>query len=67
MYRVLAVDLPGLFDTVVTGTAEDVDSGRRVRFGGDHRPMRDVREALAAGDEVLVDLEGWQILGEVGS
>lgn len=32
-------------------------------FGVDHRPARRLRAALAANEEPMVEVEGWQILG----
>lgn len=41
-------------------------AGNRVSFAGDHRPMRDLGEAIAAAsarDELpQVELESWQVL-----
>jgi hypothetical protein len=34
-----------------------------VHFAGDWRPMRNIAEALHAGDQVEVELEDWQITG----
>ncbi len=41
------------------GTTED---GRFIRWAGDHRPMRHIAEALAAGELVEVEIESWQII-----
>lgn len=43
------------------GYAED---GRRIRFAGDHRPMRHLGEVIADGP-VAVEIEDWQILALV--
>jgi len=37
------------------------DEGYRVEFGGDHRPMRHLQEALADGP-LTVDIETYQII-----
>ena len=38
------------------------EEGHRVRFVGDHRPLRQLGEALAGADEpILVEVEDWQI------
>lgn len=47
--------------TVVVGIGLD-EQGRTVRFGGDHRVMAGLVEALAQGEDVDVEVEGWQIL-----
>jgi hypothetical protein len=33
-----------------------------VQFAGDWRPMLDVMEALVRGDEVIAEVEDWQVL-----
>lgn len=49
--------------SIAIGIAE-LEDGRRVRFAGDWRPMREIEVALQNGEEVDVDdLEDWQILG----
>jgi len=53
----------GPLDTVIRFRAQ-LDDGRVVIAGGDHRPMRGVIEALEAREEVLTDLEDWQIVAE---
>ncbi len=41
-----------------------IPAGTRVTFVGDHRPMRDLGEALRYADEPPVaDVEGYQIVG----
>ena len=47
---------------VITGTD---DVGQRVTFAGDHRPLGHIIEALLtdAEDEIVVEVEDWQILG----
>ena len=48
--------------TIGYGLGVDED-GRRVRFAGDWRPLRDLGEALADADEpILVEVEPWQVL-----
>ena len=48
--------------TIGHGLAVD-QHGRRVHFAGDHRPLRQLGEALAAADEpILVEVEPWQVL-----
>ncbi len=46
------------------GYGEGIDeNGNTVTFIGDHRPMRDLVEALmqADGEEVVAEVEDWQI------
>jgi hypothetical protein len=39
------------------------ETGQAVTFSGDHRPMRDLGEALArAAEPPVVDLEDWQVI-----
>ena len=47
---------------VMTGTSEE--TGERVTIGGDSRAMVNIVDALMndVEDEILVDVEGWQIL-----
>lgn len=43
-----------------------LDDGTAVRFAGDWRPMRDIKEALAAAPEddlPVAEVEDWAILG----
>jgi hypothetical protein len=54
------VNIPAL-STIGQGEGTTPD-GRLVRFAGDHRPMRHLAEALAAGESVTVHLEPWQVL-----
>lgn len=47
--------------TIAYGYGTD-EVGDAVKFAGDWRPMRDISEALDAGEFVEVDLEGWELL-----
>ena len=48
--------------TIGYGLGVDED-GRRVRFAGDHRPLRHLGEALAVAEEpILVEVDDWQVL-----
>jgi len=49
--------------TIATAIGVD-ENGQRWHFAGDWRPMRDVAEALKAGEDVKVDVESWQIMGK---
>ena len=49
------------WSTIGFGAGLDED-GRRVRFAGDWRPLRDLGEALAGADEpVEVEVGDWQV------
>ena len=50
------------WSTIGYGLGVD-EHGRRVRFAGDHRPLRQLGEALAGADEpILVEVESWQVV-----
>lgn len=59
------VEVPA-FSTIGVGEGINVDTGERVRFGGDHRPMRDLAFAVEREQRVLVEVEDWQVLGRFG-
>lgn len=61
--RRVSVEWVGIpaWSTLGLGDGIDVDTGERVRFAGDHRPMLDLGAAVEAGEYVEVELEGWQI------
>lgn len=40
----------------------NVETGKKVSFGGDWRPLRDVAEAIDNGEYVEVEVEEWQLL-----
>lgn len=53
-------------ETIAYGEGENIETTEKVKFVGDHRPMRDLMFAVAeAWPEVLdlpiVELEPWQI------
>lgn len=56
-----SVNIPA-YSTIGYGYGTDLETGELVEFVGDHRPMRDIGEAIAAGEYVETDLEGWEIL-----
>lgn len=65
LVRVDQISVPA-GSTVGFGEGEDIETTARVKFVGDHRPMRDLGVAVEeAGFEVLdlpiVELESWQI------
>jgi hypothetical protein len=45
---------------VFEATTED---GRTIKFGADHRPGRDLVEALANHESVVAWVEDWQVIG----
>lgn len=52
----------GYMATVGQGRGHVEGDGREVVFAGDHRPMREIGEAISHGKTVIVDVEEWQIL-----
>ncbi len=66
LIAVTKVSVPAM-STIGYGSGVDED-GRRVRFVGDHRPLRDLGEALTvARDPILVRVEPWQDVGVDGA
>jgi len=55
-----------LFDTVIQAGGVEIDSGDWVVFGGDHRPMYDIIEALEAGEEVVAEVPDWAVVHRGG-
>lgn len=51
--------------TVTTGTAIEVETDRQVKFACDWRPALAIHAALEDGEDVEVELEPWQILGNI--
>lgn len=60
-YRITGVRPFGMFDTIIMFEAVSEATGERAIIASDHRPARDIREAFAHGDEVIVHPESWQI------
>ena len=58
---VTKVEIPAM-SSLGHGEGWDED-GRLVRFAGDHRPMRDLGEAVATGEVVEGEIESWQVIG----
>jgi hypothetical protein len=59
---VYSINIPDM-STIGYGSGVN-DEGKRVRFVGDHRPMRHIGEAMqntTSKDPIVVDLEDWQI------
>ena len=59
--RVISVRPESPGSTIWVGRGETKE-GHKIRFAGDWRPMRDIYEALDAGDVAMVELEPWQII-----
>ncbi len=52
----------GAWATTWTGEGVDFDTGQRVTFVGDWRPMRDIGDAIAElGEAVLADVPDWAL------
>jgi hypothetical protein len=50
--------------TIVVLVGQTTDgTDRLVKFAADRRPAQDIMDALASGNDVLVDVEPWQIVG----
>lgn len=60
--RIVGVRPFGMFDTVILFESID-DDGNHHTVAVDHRPARDIRLALARGEEPEVEPESWQVLG----
>jgi hypothetical protein len=60
--RVVRVSVPAM-STIGCAQGIDFETGEEVRFCGDHRPLRDLGEALRSASEPLVaEIEHWQVL-----
>ena len=60
--RVFMVSVPAM-STIGYGEGIETETGEEIRFCGDHRPLRDLGEALRyASEPPEVDIESWQIL-----
>jgi len=60
--RVRRIQVPAL-STIGYGYGTDVETGEEIRFCGDHRPMRDLGEAMHGAEEPpLAEIESWQVL-----
>jgi hypothetical protein len=60
--HVESVNVPA-YSSLGYGYGTDLDTGELVEFVGDHRPMHHLGEAVAEGEYIEVELEGWQVLG----
>jgi hypothetical protein len=61
---VIEVTIPAM-STTGQGVGVDRRNGDTVWFAGDHRPMRELAQAVARGDEPTMELEPWQIMGRL--
>jgi hypothetical protein len=60
--RVFSVSVPAL-STIGCGQGVEIESGKEICFCGDHRPLRDLGEALrSASEPPVAEIEHWQIL-----
>jgi hypothetical protein len=62
LISVTRISIPAM-STIGYGWGKD-ETGRVVRFVGDHRPMRDIGEAMqhmTSDEPITVDLEDWQV------
>ena len=64
-YQITSVCPFGMFDTIIRFRAQRLGGrfGKAVVIAVDHRPARDLREALAYGIRPIVMPESWQVLG----
>lgn len=49
--------------TVGLGFGVEEGSGQAVVFGGDHRAMLLIQQALTAGGPIRAEVDAWQLLG----
>ena len=56
-----------VFDTIIVFTGEDPETGETFLFAADHRPAREIRAALAHGEQPLVDVPDYMLLRRVNS
>ena len=53
----------GMFDTIIKFVGENEETGKKQIFASDHRPAREIRAALDRGEEPLVDVPDYMLLG----
>lgn len=51
--------------SVITVTGTDDETGARVTFAGDHRPMQHLFDGVLADGEATAEVESWQVLKTV--
>ncbi len=61
LVRVTRVRIPE-FSTIGYGYGEVEACGEPIIFAGDHRPMREIGWRIMRGEEVVVDVESWQVV-----
>ncbi len=60
--RVFMVSVPAM-STIGYGEGIETETGEEIRFCGDHRPLRDLGEALRyASEPPEVEIQSWQVL-----
>jgi len=60
--RVVRVSVLAM-STIGYGQGTAIETGQEIRFCGDHRPLRDLGEALrSASEPPVAEVEPWQIL-----
>lgn len=59
--RVETINVPA-GSTIGYGTGTDEETGRRVSFSGDWRPMYDLAVALAEGREPVAEVPSWAVV-----
>ena len=60
--RVFMVSVPAM-STIGYGEGIETETGEEIRFCGDHRPLRDLGNALRyASEPPEVEIESWQSL-----
>jgi len=60
--RVFSVNIPAI-STIGYARGIEIESGEEIFFCGDHRPLRDLGNALRyASEPPEVEIESWQIL-----
>lgn len=52
----------GMFSTIIVFEGIDEETGERIRFGMDHRPAREVRQAVAEGYPVRCAVPDYMVL-----
>lgn len=53
----------GMFSTILIFDVTDIDDESNLVIGVDHRPARELRAALDAGELPIVEVEDWQVIG----
>lgn len=64
LIRVTVTEVVADHGSIVMLRGIEVETDAVVTFAADHRPAQHIAEALAAGEDVEVALEGWQIMSK---